>query len=70
MASTKAKLSLGEQIDRASDGRKQTWIVGKMQEAGINITEVLFSRKKKGHEEFTSEELASLSEILGTEIKA
>lgn len=68
MATQKLKLSLAEKIDRAADGRKQGWIVGKMIDAGIKMDEVKFSRKKKGHEEFTPEELAALSEILGTEI--
>jgi len=64
----KTVLSIGEQIDRAADGRKQGWIVGKMNEAGVSINEVLFSRKKKGHEQFTEQELKILSEILGTKI--
>lgn len=68
MAAPKVKLTTGEQIDRAKDGRSQTSIVNKMREAGVDIDEVRFSRKKKGHETFTPEELAALSEILGTEI--
>ena len=67
---TKTTLTMAEKIDRAADGRKQGWIVNKMREAGLKINEVSFSRKKKGHEEFTEEELQTLSEILGTEIKA
>jgi hypothetical protein len=67
MATKKAVLTISEQIDRARDGRSQTSIVNKMREAGFeNITDVTFSRKKKGHDEFTTEELATLSEILGT----
>lgn len=66
---TKVKLSIGEQIDRARDGRSQTSIVNKMREAGVDIDEVKFSRKKNGHEIFTPEELKALSEILGTELK-
>jgi len=62
---TKIKLTIAEQIDRAADGRKQGWIVGKMVESGVNLTEVQFSRKKKGHEQFTEKELISLSKILG-----
>lgn len=65
---SKTKLTIGEQIDRSKDGRSQNWIVNKMKESGIEITEVQFSRKKKGHEIFSDEELKSLSEILGTEI--
>lgn len=68
MAKTKSLLTIGEQIDRAKDGRSQTSIVNKMQEAGIDISEVSFSRKKLGREEFTPEELDKLSEILGVEI--
>lgn len=64
----KIKYTIGEQIDRAKDGRTQTWIVNKMNESGIEITETQFSRKKKGHEKFTDEELKSLSEVLGTEV--
>lgn len=67
---TKTTLTMAEKIDRAADGRKQGWIVNKMKESGLKINEVQFSRKKKGHEEFTDEELQALSEILGTEIKA
>lgn len=67
---TKTTLTMAEKIDRAADGRKQGWIVNKMREAGLKINEVSFSRKKKGHEDFTEEELQTLSEILGTEIKA
>lgn len=64
----KVKLSVGEQIDRARDGRTQTWIVNKMKELGVDIDEVRFSRKKKGHEEFSEKEIQVLSEILGTQI--
>lgn len=70
MATKKAALTIGEQIDRARDGRSQTSIVIKMKEAGLEITDVTFSRKKKGHDTFTPEELAALSEILGTDFKA
>lgn len=70
MATQKLKLSIAEKIDRAADGRKQGWIVGKMRDAGLTIDESKFSRKKKGHEEFTTLELSTLSEILGTEITA
>jgi hypothetical protein len=65
----KEKLTIGEQIDRAKEGRSQTYIVGKMVDSGITISEAQFSRKKKGHDEFSPEELAALSEILGTTIE-
>lgn len=64
----KAKLTIAEQIDRAKDGRSQTSIVEKMNDAGVEISEVQFSRKKLGRETFTEQELQALSEILGTEI--
>lgn len=65
---TKTTLTMAEKIDRAADGRKQGWIVNKMKESGLKINEVQFSRKKKGHEEFSEEELAALSQVLGTTI--
>ena len=68
MAKIKANLTMSEKIDRAREGRSQTYIVTKMKEAGFNITDVTFSRKKKGHDNFTPEELECISEILGTEI--
>lgn len=63
----KTVLSIGEQIDRAREGRSQTYIVGKLNDAGVKISEAQFSRKKKGHDEFNKEELVALSKILGTE---
>lgn len=69
----KSKLTIAEQIDRATDGRSQTSIVEKMIEAGCEkMTSVVFSRKKLNREgEFFSEqELKVLSEILGTAIEA
>lgn len=66
--STKVKLSITEQIDRARDGRSQISIIKKMKAAGIHINDVVFSRKKNGHDTFTEEELTVLSEILGTKI--
>ncbi len=62
------KFLLSEKIDRAKDGRSQTWIVGKMQEKGIKINDVQFSRKKKGNIPFTEEEIEFLSELLETEL--
>ncbi len=64
----KVTLTVSEQIDRARDGRTQSWIVKKMNESGLQITEVSFSRKKKGFDEFTKDELLVLSAILNTEI--
>lgn len=68
MATTKVKLNISEQIERAREGRSQKYIVEKMNEAGLDINEVQFSRKKKGPDEFNDQELKILSNILGTEL--
>lgn len=65
---TKTTLTLAEKIDRAKDGRSQSWIVEQMRKNGCIISEVQFSRKKKGKEDFTQHEIVSLSEILGLDI--
>lgn len=68
---TKEKLTIGEKIDRAKDseGRTQVWIIARMVEKGFDkMTDTLFSRKKKGFEDFTEEELTTLSEILNTNL--
>lgn len=59
-------LTIGEIIDRVMirDGRKQSWVVQKMNMSGCKITEVQFSRKKNGHENFTENEIKVLREIL------
>ena len=49
---SKIKLSLEEQINRAKDGRTQAWIVAKMNEKGIYINDVKFTRKKNGQDDF------------------
>ena len=67
----KIELTIGEKIDRAKDGRTQTWIVGKLNELlpeTEKISEVQFSRKKTGKENFTELELKNLSELLNTEL--
>lgn len=66
-------LSISEQIDRAkaSEGRNQTWIIKKMIENGIEMTDVKFSRKKLAtypNDNFSDEELAILSNILHTNL--
>lgn len=66
--STKTTLTMAEKIDRAKDGRSQSWIVEQMNKKGISISEVQFSRKKKGREDFTPDELTILSEILAFEL--
>jgi len=65
---TRQQLTLWEKIDRARDGRSQTWIVTKMNEKGCNLTDTTFSRKKKGREIFTEKEIGILSEILSTDL--
>ena len=62
----KSELTLEERIDRSRDGRSQKWIVSKMNELGIEISEVQFTRKKKGDDKFTDEELSVLVGILPT----
>lgn len=63
---TKTELTLAEKIDRAKDGRSQSWIVNQMNKNGCKpeMTDVKFSRKKKGHEDFTENELFVLSQVL------
>ena len=63
----KIKLSLGERIQRAREGRSQRWIIGQMNKAGIKINDVQFSRKK-WDETFSDEEIKALSEILSTDL--
>lgn len=63
----KMKFLLKEQIDRARGGLSQTWIVTKMNEKGIKISDSQFSRKKKGNEKFSTEELSALEDILNVE---
>lgn len=70
MSNTEIKLTIGEQIERSRDGRSQKWIVAKMVENGIEITEVQFSNKKNGHDNFSEKELTILSEILGVTLSA
>jgi hypothetical protein len=67
MTNQNTTLTIGEQIDRARDGRSQKWIVGKLCEAGVEITEVKFSNKKNGSDIFSELELQKLSELLGAE---
>ena len=66
--SEKIELTIAEKIDRAKDGRSQTWIVSKMNELGCSINEVQFSRKKKGGDDFSDLEKKALFEILSVSI--
>ena len=66
----KIKLTLKEQIDRAREGRSQKWIISKMNDAGVPMNDVQFSRKKlanKPEESFNEAELCALSTILNTD---
>lgn len=63
-----AELTIEEKINKAREGRTQLYIIMQMIKKGIVITDVQFSRKKKGISKFTEEELAVLSEILHTKI--
>ena len=66
----KIQLTLSEQIDRARDGRSQKWIIQKMNEAGCELNDVSFSRKKlslDAGKSFTQDELTALSSILNTD---
>ena len=64
----KIKLTLDEQIDRARAGRTQTYIVRQLNEMGIPMNDVQFSRKKLRSDSFTDKELSALQEILGVEL--
>lgn len=65
---SKIILTLEEKINRAKDGRTQSWIILKMNEAGCDMTDFKFSRKKKGFDEFTEFEIKTLSKILSTDL--
>ena len=65
---TRATLTLEEKINRAKDGRTQSWIIKKMVEGGCEMTDFKFSRKKKGFDDFTALEIKTLSEILSTDL--
>lgn len=64
----KETLTISEKIDRAKDGRTQSWIILKMREHGLKINDSQFSRKKKGYEDFTEDELTALCNILDTKL--
>ena len=65
---TKTTLTVEEQINRAKEGRSQSYIVREMVKRGVEITDVGFSRKKKGWDSFTEDELKVLSKVLGAKI--
>jgi hypothetical protein len=62
------KLTLKEKIDRAKDGRSQSWLVKKLSEKGVKITEHSFSRKKNGYDKFTEQEINLIESILKVKI--
>lgn len=64
MKEIQTELSLKEKIDRARDGRTQTWLISKMRQQGIKIDDVLFSRKKHGFLPFKPEEIKVIEKIL------
>ncbi len=66
--SAKVELTLSEKIDRAKDGRSQSWIVNQLNKRKVKINEVQFSRKKNGFADFTEDELIALSEILSIQL--
>lgn len=59
-------LTVSEQIDRAKKGRSQVSIISEMRdEYGIDISDVQFSRKKKGLvDSFNHLEIRALNKIL------
>ena len=62
-------LTLAEKIERSLDGRKQNWVVNKLNEVlpdEDKITVVQFSNCKNGNNTFTEKQLAALSNLLGT----
>jgi hypothetical protein len=63
MPTTKVVLSVSERIDRFRDGRNQKWIIEKLKEYEIFLTEPQFSTKKKAGT-FTNDEMDALVEIL------
>lgn len=63
MPTAKVVLSVSERIDRFRDGRNQKWIIEKLKEYGIFITEPQFSTQKKAGT-FSTETLDALVKIL------
>jgi hypothetical protein len=58
------ELTLREKIDRARDGRSQSWVIKKMQEQGVPMSDCLFSRKKNGYAPFKQSEKKAIEKIL------
>jgi hypothetical protein len=58
------ELTLKEKIDRARDGRTQSWVIMKMREQGVEMTDCVFSRKKNGYAPFKQSEKKAIEKIL------
>ena len=61
------KLNIAEKIERAKDGRTQVWIIQKMNQIlpdDKKLSEAMFSRRKKGFEEFSEQEIKALEAVL------
>lgn len=57
-------LTLREKIDRARDGRTQVWLLQKMKEQGVVMSDCVFSRKKNGFDKFKDSEIKLIEKIL------
>ncbi len=68
-AMAKMKASIKDKIETGLDGRKQVYVIKKMQGKGINISDSQFSRKKMGYDKFKENELEALSEILNIDFE-
>lgn len=66
----KTQLTLTEQINRALDegGRKQTWLISKLNSIGFDFTDSKFSRKKMGYTPFTQEEIQAIETLLSVKL--
>lgn len=63
-------LTIGEQIERSLDGRKQKWVVQRMNEDlpdTDKLSEVQFSNCKNGNTSFSEAQLNVLAKILNAE---
>ncbi len=65
MSTLNTELNLAERIDRAriANGRTQSWIISEMNKRGCKLSDATFSRRKKGHQEFSEQQLEALYDI-------
>lgn len=63
MATVKQK-ALWKTISNALDGRSQTWLINKLDEEGVKLNDVTFSRRKHGFMSFTEAEISAMEKIL------